>query len=451
MPHVSAPRSSLVLLALLLLAAAAHSQDPADAGGRKDDAAAIRASEPPAVSWSTTLESALESARAQDSFVFVALPVDRNGEGDGVLRGPLWRDRSLREALAGGRSVVGSSSRHVESEAGHDREGRELPRFCSRWGAMLCEQHRENDKRVLATYFDGEEPAVRPVYLVLRGSDGAVLARQVGDAPPDELAEIVRAATMVSGEEASSAIPSELLGKVGDAHRSTRRQALRVLAALRSPAARAALERRFEDAAQDDAMRADIAEALASAGSPDLVASLVAHLEARSAELRGAAARALGASGSLEARAALVKALPKALGEEERGALVLAIGRTSRADDETVGLLRREAASSRAAVRASAVLALGAVGARRPETEALLRERAKSDAEARVRAAAIYALARWQEDARGETADYLASLRAKEKDPRLVQFLGDAVSFLGGRIEVPLAAALGTILGGSAR
>src|SRR5262245_4070488 len=216
--------------------------------------------------WDRALDVALAEAKKKKSFVFVALPVDYDGEGSGGLGTSFWRSKGLREALSKGHGVVGSTHKHSELEAGYDRDGKAVARVCSRFGQLVCDQHREVEKQVIARYFNGVEPPARPVFLVLRGLDGAVLARRAGDVTAPELAQVVQSATLFVDASPDAAVPADLLGRTKDADAAVRARALRVLATLEFPTAEAARKALFDEA-KDDARRAELLNAIADVGS----------------------------------------------------------------------------------------------------------------------------------------------------------------------------------------
>jgi len=382
----------------------------------------------PSLRLERTLDAALAGAQMANSFVAVVLPRDHDGEGYGLMSGPFWSNRALREAAAKGRVLVGSRCTHTELEASPDRDGKRIDHACSRFGQILCQQHRDAEKQVVAKYFAGRDPGVRPVFLLLRGSDGAPIARRVGEATVAEVTDmfVVAPAAATAGEA-----PKETVGKAGEKDDAVRRRALRLLATVETEPAEAAL-RGLYDAAKDDARRAEILDAIAQVGARRLRDRALAVLETGPPGLRAVAARAIASSGDEDSVAPLVKAFPKAKDDEERKAIVRALGRCGRGSDAARDALKKAASDTRPLVRANAVVALGQPGVGDASTLALLKQKLESDGEARVRGAAAYSLAMAENADAADLVPRFRARRAKEKDSRVSEMLGSGVAWLEG-------------------
>jgi hypothetical protein len=424
---------SIATLALPLVLALAQSDD-----------------EPSMLRWDRSLDGALEKAKSSNSFVFIAFPDDFDGEGRDALLGAFWTHRGLRKAVAAGRAVVASPYKHVEHESGLDRDGGALERYCSRFGQLVCEQHREVEKQALSRYFEGVDPVTRPVFLVVRGSDGAVLARRVGDPTATELAETVQLVASIVKESGEPAVPSELLGRALDADEKTRSRALHVLASLEFPAADAARKKLLDDS-KDDKHRAEILDAVADCGSRTFREVALAQLESKATIVRAAAARALGAPGKPDAVEPLVKSFTKAKDDDERKWIVRALGRCARASEPGRDMLRKAAADNRAIVRANACIALGEAGAGDAAVVKLLKQKAESDPDAKVRGAAAYALTTMRGVDSKDAIAFFRQRKPKEKDAKVIEMLNAGVTFLEGTHDGDLSWALQNFCGDSAR
>jgi HEAT repeat protein len=397
--------------------------------------------EAPPLRWDRSLDAALAQAKKANSWVLVALPPDYEGEGHGALSGAFWNFRGLRKAAAKGRAVVGSSYKHAEHEGGVDRDGNTLDKYCSRFGQLVCDQHREIEKQVVARYFDGLEPPTRPVFLVLRGSDGKVLARRLGDPTANELADLMRYVGSIIAAGDEPAVPSELLGKTSDADAETRSRALRVLAALEFPSADEARKKLLENA-KDDNQRAEILVAIAEAGSRTLRDVAMAQLESKSLAVRSAAARALGGPGLADAVDPLIKAYGKARDDEERKWIVRALGRASRASETGKDMLKKAINDNKALIRANAAVALGEACGGDGAAIKLLKQHIEGDSDPKVRGAAVYALTMARAGDTKETISYLRARKPKEKDPKVVEMLNSGITYLDGTLENDLLWAL---------
>lgn len=390
--------------------------------------------------WERTLEEARIQAKRAGTFVFVSLPVDRPGHGRGQLRGSLWDDAELRETLAAGFCVAGSHHRHVEVESGLDAKGQELPRICTRFGQLVCDQHREIEKQVLARYFGGEEPAARPVFLVISPSDGALLARQVGETTPQILADIVRSAARAIDGDGLPTVPSELLGRATSENAAIRFDALRALAALTFPAADG-MRRQFVEGAPNDAVRAEIFAAMFEAGNGSLFELARKALDSKEPILRTQAGRALAADGRPNAAEPILKRLAQPIAESERWIHLLSLGRVARGHGDAIAVLRRDATSSRPLIRSSALMALASAAPADEKSIMLFEQRMASDLDARVRGTAAVARVLAEPDAGGEESPLAEMLRKRsraEKDQRVVDVLTACASFVGGNLEIDM-------------
>lgn len=394
--------------------------------------------EPPPLRWDSTLENALVAAKAETSIVFAAFPNDFDGEGNGSILGNPWTSVALRRAVSKGRALVASSHKHVEYESGTDRDGKPLERYCSRFGLLLCEQHREIEKKLLARYFDGADPGVRPMFLVLDGSTGTILARRLGDAPSSELAEMVSVAQSILKGGGEPVLPSELIGRAMGTDAAARARALRLLASFEFPAADAS-RRKLLSEAPDDKRREEILLAIAEIGGRGSRAEVLREIESKSLAVRIAAARALGAAGLADAVEPLAKAWARAREDEEKKWILRSLGRCARSSEVGREILRKAMTDLRVVVRANACIAMRDVGTGDATLLKVLRQRLESDAEARVRGAAIFALATMEGADPKELIPYLRQRKPKEKDPKVSELLSAAVAYLDGAIDTDLS------------
>jgi len=248
----------------------------------------------------------------------------------------------------------------------------------------------------------GNAAAVPGLLHALRSADAEVRRaaaealgriRDVGAVPGlvkalDDVVARVRAAAeeslkQIDGEE----VVAGLLRALGDANWEVRRAA-ETSGQIGDAAVVAGLLRALGDANKDADMRAAAAWALGWIGGKEAVAGLLEALGDTEARVRAAAAKALGKIGN----AAAVPGLLEALGDSEwqvRWAAAWALGQIRDAA-VVAGLLRALGdANKDVDVRAAAAWALGWIGGK--EVVARLRE-ALDDAEARVREAAAWAL-----------------------------------------------------------
>lgn len=400
----------------------------------------------PALRWDRSLDAALAEAKRAKSFVLVVLPDDHEGEGHGALAGGFWWHKGLLKAAAGGRAVVGSPYKHIEHEGGRDRDGNTLERYCSRFGQLVCEQHREVEKQVVGRYFEGLEPAARPAFLILRGSDASVLARRVGDPTANELAETLRVTSTLVDGEGDPVVPSELLGRAQDSDKATRTRALRVLASLEFASADAARKKLLDDA-KDDAARAELLLAIAECGSRTLRDVALSQLDSKSVPVRIAAARALGGPGLADGVDPLGKALAKARDDDERKWIVRSLGRPSRASESGKELLKKALADNKVLIRASAAVALGEACLGDPAIVKVLKQRGETDTDGKVRGACYYALATMRGADAKDVIAYLRQRKTKEKDPKASEFIAAAVNDLEGTLDGTLDWALHAFCG----
>jgi hypothetical protein len=390
--------------------------------------------EPPPIRLDQSLEKALAEAKSAKTFVFVALPEDWAGEGHGSLQGNFWYTKGLRRALAKARVVVGSPFKHTEHESGSDRDGNPMNHVCSRFGQMVCEQHREVEKQAVAKYFEGLDPAAKPAYLVLRGSDGAVVARRLGDATSGELTETIKAAAAAIESGDDPIVPAELLGKCLDGDAGVRIRALYSLASLEFAAADSARKKMLEEA-KDERRRAEILLAMAECGSRCDVAVSMAHVESKNAEVRCAALRALGGSGHVAGVDPLVKAWAKAREDEEKKAVVRALGRCGRQSDAAKELLRKAAADTKIYVRANGYIALSEAFYNDAATAKLLKSKIESDGDARARGAAVFALVTLRNADTKDTIAFIRARKPKEKDAKVIEVMNAGVAYLEGSLN----------------
>jgi hypothetical protein len=370
----------------------------------------------------------------------VALPRDTDGAGRGALWGPFWNSAPLQRVLASGRFVVGSRCKHTETEEGSERQ-------CSRFGQVVCDQHREIEKQVVARWFDGNDPPLRPAFLVVRGNDGVVLARRLGEVAAAELADVIGAAALSAENAGDGVVPSEWLAKAGDPDAGARARALRILASLEGAGAEGALRKRYDEA-KDDLARIEILGAVADAGARTLAASAIEALEAKAVAVRTAAARAVGGSASAAAVDPLLRALAKAREDDERRSIVRALGRCGRTSEAAKEALRKAVHDGRALQRANACVALAEAADADPLTQKLLRQRIETDSEARVRGAAAYALVSISGTADAkDLVTFLRARKAKEKDPKVAEMLASGVAMLDGSLAEPPAWALKVFCG----
>lgn len=381
------------------------------------------------MSFDQTIDKALAEAKRKNSFVFVALPEDWAGEGRGALTGSFWLHKGLRRAAEKGRAVVGSPSRHSDTDSGTDRDGYPMEHVCSRFGQMLCEHHNNIEKEVVARYFEGQDPPVRPLFLVLRGKDGAVIGRRIGDATATDMAELLKTAQAIC--ETDAVVPSELLGRIDDSNEKTRTRAMRALASLEFEAADAARRKLLEEA-KSDARRAELLNAMADCGARVSTEYLVSQLESKNASVRVAALRALGGPGTAAGVEPLLKAFPKARDDEERKAIVRSLGRCSRAAEAGRELLKRALNDAKSLVRANAAIGLAEAAWSDPATQKTLRAKIETDGEARVRGAAVFALITMRGIDTREMLTWLRARKPKEKDPKVVELISNGIAQLEG-------------------
>lgn len=402
----------------------------------------------PALRWDQSIDAALAAAKKDDGFVMIALPDDWPGEGHGGLSSAFWSHRGLLKAAAKGRAVVGSSCKHSENDNGSDRDGTPMDRVCSRFGQMLCEHHLEVEKQTIARFFEGQEPPVRPLFLFLRGSDGAVVARRLGDPTANELAELVK--TVAASLDKEPVVPSELLGKVNDTDPAVRARVMRVIASLEFAAADAARKKLLEDA-KEDARRAELLNAMAECGSRALQEVALAQTESKNSAVRTAALRALGGPGIASGADPLVKFWPKARDDEDRKAVIRALGRCARQSEPGRDLLKRALNDTKAMVRANAAVALGEAAFGDPGTVKLLKQKIESDPDSKARGAAVYALIHLRNVDVKETVAWIRARRPKEKDARVGEIMNSGTKYLEGSFDESLQWALTVFCGDPAK
>ncbi|MFN0208059.1 MAG: HEAT repeat domain-containing protein [Planctomycetota bacterium] len=390
--------------------------------------------EPPPLRYDQSLDTALAEAKAKNTFVLVALPEDWPGEGHGSLGGAFWYHKSLRKSAAKGRAVIGSPCKHSENESGSDRNGKAMERVCSRFGQMLCEQHREIEKQTIARFFDGLEPAARPAFLVIRASDGVVVARRLGDPAANELAETISAASSAIESGENPSVPAELLGKATDEDANVRNRSLRVLASLEFPSADAARKKLLEEA-KDDARRAELLLAIAECGSKCEPSVIAPFTDSKNATVRAAAMRAFGGSGHVSGVEPLLKSWPKAREDEEKKAIVRALGRCGRQSEPARELLKKAASDTKTYVRANAMIAIGEALYADASAVKLLKSRAETDGDSKVRGAAVFALVNLRNAEPKDTIAFLRARKAKEKDAKVIEVMNSGVAFLDGSLN----------------
>lgn len=388
--------------------------------------------EPPPLRFDQTLEAAISGAKADNSFVMIALPEDWPGEGHGSLSGGFWTHRGLRRAAEKGRLVVGSPCKHSETDGGTDRAGKPMDRVCSRFGQMLCEQHNNIEKETVARFFEGQDPPTRPLFLVIRGSDGTVVARRLGDPTANELAEILK--TVSATLEKDPVVPAELLGRVNDTDATVRLRSMRVVASLEFPAADAARKKLLEEA-KDDARRAELLNAMAECGSRSLQEVALAHVESKNSAVRTAAIRALGGPGLASGADPLVKAWPKAKDDEDKKAIVRALGRCARGSEAGKDLIKRSLMDTKAYVRANAIVALAEAAYNDPAAVKLIKQKIETEGDAKARGAAVFAYVNLRGADPKEIINYLRGRKSKEKDAKVTEMMNNGISYLEGKLE----------------
>ncbi|MBI3821016.1 MAG: HEAT repeat domain-containing protein [Planctomycetes bacterium] len=404
--------------------------------------------EPPPLLFDQSLEKALTVAKGDNAFVVVALPEDWPGEGHSYLSGAFWSHRALRRAASKGRMVIGSPCKHSENDTGSDREGKPMDRVCSRFGQMLCEHHNEIEKQVVARYFDGQEPPVRPLFLVLRGSDGAVLARRLGDPTANELAEIIK--TVAASLDNDPVVPSELLGRVNDKDSLTRLRSMRVIASLEFSAADAARKKLLQEA-KDDGQRAELLNAMAECGSRALQDVAISQLESKNGAVRAAALRAIGGPGAAAGAEPLVKYWAKAHDDEEKKAIVRGLGRCGRSSETGKDLLKRSLNDTKPAVRANAAVALAESAYGDAATVKTLKAKVENDGDPKARGAAAYALVTMRGVDPKDLTTFFRARKSKEKDGKVIEILGCGAAWLEGTYNEDLHWALEVFCGDGAR
>lgn len=223
--------------------------------------------------------------------------------------------------------------------------------------------------------------------------------------PPRVFAALSEAEARLTQIEDERGFDAELLGAAASSPDPALRARTAIcLGRLGDPRGRALQARLLDDA--DAVVRADAAFAAGISGDATLTAELIPRLADRDARTAGAAARALSQLGASAGRDAIVAALPGAGSPEPRASMVQALWRW------------QDAAVSSAA---------GAYAA---------------DPDTRVRAAAIFALARKPQDA----ALPVLTRALEDGDPDTAAFAARGLGLLGRKESLePLAATLESV------